>query len=273
MTAITNCEFTVAGVTVKQDEYGRFCLNDLHKAAGNENRHRPSLWSENQQAQALVNELESEAGIPALVTNHGGTSQGTYVCKELVYAYAMWISPAFHLKVIRAYDGMAQIERQAQQAPQIPAFKEAQELALLNLAADFLRVAPSGRLQMIGSLFQLRAPDLAPLLPGYAVDAPQGAITAGSSAVTFSVTELLKRHGIKMATHKFNEALHDAGLLEQAQRKSANGGYKKFWSVTSYGQQYGKNVTSASNPRETQPHWYEARFPDLLEAVGILSPA
>ena len=164
--------------------------------------------------------------------------------------------------------------QQAQPAPQVPAFKEAQELALLNLAADFLRVAPSGRLQMIGSLFQLRAPDLAPLLPGYAVDAPQGAITAGSSAMTFSATDLLKRHGIKMATHKFNEALHDAGLLEQAHRKSANGGYKKFWSVTVKGEWYGKNVTSAQNPRETQPHWYEHRFPGLLEAVGIrLSPA
>lgn len=96
----------VAGVGISQDAEGRFSLNDFHKAAGGENRHRPSLWAENQQTKDLIAEIESGAGIPALVSRARGLSQGTYVCKELVYAYAMWISPSFHLAVIRAYDAM-----------------------------------------------------------------------------------------------------------------------------------------------------------------------
>lgn len=101
----------VANTAIRQDVGGRYCLNDLHKAAGGENRHRPSLWLENQQTQELIEEI-AKAGIPALEQNQpvsvvrGGSSPGTYVCKELVYAYAMWISAKFHLTVIRAFDAL-----------------------------------------------------------------------------------------------------------------------------------------------------------------------
>lgn len=88
---------------IHQDGEGRFSLNDFHRASGGENRHRPSLWVEIQQTRELVQEI-GKAGIPALVSRRGGKSPGTYVCKELVYAYAMWVSPTFSLKVIRTFD-------------------------------------------------------------------------------------------------------------------------------------------------------------------------
>ena len=81
---------------------GMYSLNDLHKAAGAENKHRPNYFFTNQQTKELLAEIEI-AGIPAIEAKQG---VGTYVCKELVYAYAMWISPKFHLHVIRAFDQM-----------------------------------------------------------------------------------------------------------------------------------------------------------------------
>ena len=93
---------TISDIAIRQDADGRFNLNDLHKAAGNQNKHRPSLWLKNQQATELVTEIE-KAGIPAIQSKQ---QLGTYVAKELVYAYAMWISPAFSLKVIRTFDAL-----------------------------------------------------------------------------------------------------------------------------------------------------------------------
>lgn len=82
---------TIGAVTIQQDDDGRYSLNDLHRASGGENRHRPSLWSDNQQIKDLIDEIESEAGIPALVSQHGGLSKGTYVCK------VNWFTPSRHV--------------------------------------------------------------------------------------------------------------------------------------------------------------------------------
>ena len=87
---------------------GLYSLNDLHKASGSEKKHEPNRFIRIEKTQSLIAEIERypEMGIGVNAIK-GGTNQGTWVCKELVYAYAMWISAKFHLHVIRAFDQLA----------------------------------------------------------------------------------------------------------------------------------------------------------------------
>lgn len=257
---------SIAGIGIRQDAQGRYCLNDLHKAAGEESKHRPAYWQELQQTKDLAAELEKD-GIPAIEARQ---RVGTFVCKELVYAYAMWISAKFHLQVIRAYDALVQQQAQAQQPP-IMHTPLTLDMTALELAARMLNVSESGKLGMVRHAFQHHAPHLLPALPAYAIDAPPSVLVSGtgSSMVTASATALLKKHGAKMSPAKFNETLAKHGLLIQAQRPSKGGEFKKFWAVTAQGERYGKNITSPVNQRETQPHWFVDCFADLLADLGL----
>jgi hypothetical protein len=64
----------ISGISIKQDSHGRFCLNDLHKAAGGEKKHRPNYWLELQGTKDLIKFLDSEnpiADITAILQNKG----------------------------------------------------------------------------------------------------------------------------------------------------------------------------------------------------------
>jgi hypothetical protein len=85
-----------------------FSLNDLHKASGGAEKHRPSLFIRLDTTQDLISEIQKEVKSTDLIfkTTGGRGLRGTYACEELVLSYAMWISPKFHLIVLRAFLAM-----------------------------------------------------------------------------------------------------------------------------------------------------------------------
>lgn len=103
-----NQPLVIGEFSIRQDEDGRYCLNDLHKASGDDKKHFPAYFLRNQQTKDLIEEIERYANshIAVKIIKGGSEKQGTYVVKELVYSYAMWISAKFHLMVIRAYDSL-----------------------------------------------------------------------------------------------------------------------------------------------------------------------
>ncbi|WP_433738543.1 KilA-N domain-containing protein [Pseudomonas putida] len=98
-------EVVIDGITVRQDSEGRYCLNDVHKASGGEVAKAPAQWMRHDVFHELLEEIVLKSTINPVEAKRGRTG-GTYAVKSLVYAYAMWISPAYHLKVIEAYDRM-----------------------------------------------------------------------------------------------------------------------------------------------------------------------
>lgn len=101
-------DLVVLDTAIRRDAAGRYCINDLHRASGAAPKDRPGHWLATGPTKALVAEVQGDAGLPAppVAILNDGANNGTYVVKELVYAYAMWISPAFHLRVIRAFDSL-----------------------------------------------------------------------------------------------------------------------------------------------------------------------
>ncbi|KKA99458.1 P22AR C-terminal domain-containing protein [Avibacterium paragallinarum] len=122
-----------------------FSLNDLHLASGGADKHRPSFFIRLDTTKELVQEIERENSDVQICTSikslRTGINKGTWACEELVLSYAMWISPKFHLVVLRAFLAMHKGEvKQQQLALPEPEKKypfEHSEKELQNLAWDW----------------------------------------------------------------------------------------------------------------------------------------
>ncbi|WP_404634308.1 KilA-N domain-containing protein [Dyella ginsengisoli] len=86
---------------MRRDQEGRYCLNDLHRAAGGEKRHLPAefirLGSTKELAAAVSNYGDSHISPIDLSRGRYG---GTYVHEDLAIDYAAWISPVFKLGLL-----------------------------------------------------------------------------------------------------------------------------------------------------------------------------
>lgn len=108
---------------------------------------------------------------------------------------------------------------------------------------------------------------LPPMTPTYAIDAPSDAVD-GSSRTTAALRTLLQRRGFPLKVQDAYRRLEAVGIVVRMSRPSTKGPNKEFWSVTTKGLLFGKNMTSPGNPRETQPHFFESRADELLAMIA-----
>ena len=113
---------TISNSTIDMKD-GFYSLNDLHRVSGSNKKHQASNFMRLEATKGLIDEIERSSDVSngtnsiAYRVIQGGESQqqGTFVCRELVYSYAMWISPRFQLMVIRAFDSIANQQKQLSQ--------------------------------------------------------------------------------------------------------------------------------------------------------------
>jgi len=103
-----NNSITIGNVTIHQSDNGLYLLTDLWKSSGGNKKDQPNKWLNLIETQRYISYLgtktENVKKSSYFLTIQGKDNQGTYVCRQLVYSFAMWISPAFHDLVIDTFD-------------------------------------------------------------------------------------------------------------------------------------------------------------------------
>ncbi len=242
----------IAGVEITTDAAGRFNLNALHRASQAGGHKSPTQWLRRGETNALIAELESQdvnLHLAPINKIHGGSAPGTFAHELLAVEYAGWISPAFRLQVNQTF-----IDYRTGKLE--PAPGTTGDRWIFDLAVDTLRPDDTSKLSMLKKFGEKRGQDMQ-FLPDY----------SESKGVHHSLSELLRRHHSNLSARKVNQILVHLGYLEVRSRKSKAKGTRQFKCVTEKGARYGCNLVSPCNPNETQAHWYDGQFKQLLDEL------
>lgn len=90
---------------IRRDAEGRYCLNDLHKAAGELVKHKPANYMQLLSSVELVAEVSNlwDSINKKPVETSKGRYGGTYAHEDIALDYAAWVGPSFKLEVYRGF--------------------------------------------------------------------------------------------------------------------------------------------------------------------------
>lgn len=92
------------GTEIRVDEFGRYCLTDLWKAGGSIETKKPSKFEKTERHSELVEILKGR-NLPfnPYEKTRGRYNGGTWTIKEMIIAYAIYVSADMHMKVIDVF--------------------------------------------------------------------------------------------------------------------------------------------------------------------------
>ena len=92
------------GKLIRVDEHGRYSLTDLWKAGGSLETKKPSKFERTDRHSELVDILKGR-NLPfnPYVKTRGRYNGGTWTTKEMIVAYAIYVSADMHMKVIDVF--------------------------------------------------------------------------------------------------------------------------------------------------------------------------
>ena len=130
------------------------------------------------------------------------------------------------------------------------------KVRFIEWSAKFLGVNDAGKLMMARKLAAEYGMDK--YLPDY----------VESKGQLHSATYLLKKYGCNFSATTFNTCAHTTGLIKKMERKGKGGITRTWWALDEPGKEFGEDLVSDKCPSQTQIHWYDDKFTQVLDIIS-----